>query len=104
MRSLHVVMFLLSFCCAIAFASNRVVLIYDEQEISDHDRAALYDVIIAASSAEQWRTIKVAKACTIETVVDDYFDYWFASKPNEDPSNKLYQDTCAVFAQAIRTR
>jgi hypothetical protein len=104
MRSLRVVTFLLSFCCAIASASNRVVLIYDEQEISDHDRAALYDVIIAASSAEQWRTIRVTKACPIETVVDDYFDYWFASKPNEDPSNKLYPDTCAVLAQAIRTR
>src|SRR5512139_3769650 len=81
-------------------AGDRAFLIYDEQEITDHDRWQLYEVIIASIDPARWREVTVPTAGTLHTVVDRYYDFW--DRPKDDPRTTPFKETCDGLVQAIR--
>src|SRR5260221_5159299 len=67
----------------------RVTLVYDEQKISDPDRAALYDAILAATPLSQWRSVKISTPQKVVTVLHDYYDYWYNPRSNDSTQSYL---------------
>lgn len=71
--------------CASAQATDRIFLIYDEQQIGDADRAVLLDALCYAVDPEDWRPVVVPFATNLNGVVDRYYDYWDNPSKEENP-------------------
>jgi hypothetical protein len=94
-------LFLLPATLARSADTGKVFLIYDERNLSDNDRAALYATLLAAIPRDQWPTIKLEKAQKVATVVDDYYDYWYDPKQS-DPDKTYLKVTTKLLSEAIR--
>ena len=81
-------------------ARERVVLLYDEQEIDDRDRAQLYEAVAASVPVGQWRVIEVHESASVPAIIDRYYDFW--DDPRRDPSLMPFKETVEVLARIIR--
>lgn len=97
-----IISFLLVLCWPLATrAGDRVALVFDDQKISDSDRAALYELILETIPQKEWKSAKTHYAGTVATVVDHYYDYWF--DPTEsDPAKTYLKVTTQFLSSKIR--
>jgi hypothetical protein len=55
---------------------NQVALLYDDQKLSDAERAKLFTLVADSVPPQQWRTITLAERTDLRTLVDRFFDYY----------------------------
>ena len=64
--------------------TNQVALLYDDQKLSDGERAKLFSLVADSVPFSQWRTTTVAERTDLRTLVDRFFDY-YSSGPYSAP-------------------
>jgi len=60
----------------------RILLVYDEQAISDRERAALSALVPSTVPLDNWPEVPAQKGESIWKVVKDYFFFWGKDHPN----------------------
>ena len=79
---------------------ERVLVVYDEQELADADRAQMFALLLETAPKSWWREITVDRPQTIRTVLDDYYDYW--DNPLKSADKNPFKSTVDVLQTAIQ--
>lgn len=56
--------------------ADKVALVFDDQKLSDSDRAKLFSIIAESVPFSQWRTVTVIHPMELRAIVDKYYDFF----------------------------
>jgi hypothetical protein len=59
---------------------DRIALVYDDQKLSDAERARLFALVAESIPVSEWRQVTVASPTDVRTLVDRYLDYYPAGQ------------------------